>query len=115
MEADKIDIPKLKQAIRDLAVQVKEWKAEGCNRWDLTGERYRATLLCSMRAHARARLHFSSWPWKAHSYLGLPPTGEMTLELQERWIGEKWREFELQEAAEIEVVESEVSASLAAC
>lgn len=108
MEANRIDVLKLKHAINDLAAEVRKDKAEGCNRWDLTRERYRATLMCAIRAHARGKLHFSSWPWKAHSYLGLPPTGEMTLELQEKWIGDRWKEFEVQEA-------KEASADLAAC
>ena len=100
MEPERIDVQKLKQAINALTTEVKKDKADGCNRWDLTHERYRATLMCALRAHARGKLHFSSWPRKAHSYLGLPPNGEMTLELQEKWIGEKWREFEVEDAVE---------------
>ena len=105
MEPERIDVSKLKEEINKLAAQIKEYKDEGCCRGDLGSEKRRATLMCAIRAHSRGKLHFSAWPRKAHSYLGLPPEGEMSLELQEKWIGDRWEQFEVEEE-QVEVAAS---------
>ncbi len=52
----------------------------------------RATLLCAIVAHARGHLHLRRCT-RSHAHLGLPPLEEVTFEQQERFIGDRWREF----------------------
>lgn len=89
----KLDIQKLKKALRDTAGDIKKLKTEmrqsgynpSAKEYRQLGLlKYEATRLCSIRAHGRGRVHMKG----------------STLEDQADYIGEGWKTFEVPAAEE---------------
>lgn len=103
-----IDINRLKTEIKRAGSHSRALKLEirgtplpwERNLWDDLREiKARATVLCCIRAQMRGRLHLKKCT-KSHSPLGLPPMETFTLDDQVKLIGERWKEFEMQEVGE---------------
>jgi len=104
---ENLDIDKLKRAIAAISAEIRRQKRRirttplpwEQNLWaDLRRAKARATLLCAIRAHGRGRLHMRTCT-RSHVPLGLPQIERMTLELQARFIGDRWSEFARSQAA----------------
>jgi hypothetical protein len=112
METKRLDIDKLKRAILSVAALIRRQKhtirTTPTEDWEenlwagLRRSKARATLLCAIRAHGRGRLHMLTCT-RSHAHLGLPQIERFTLEHQERFIGDRWREFEGAEREELAV------------
>lgn len=89
----KADVRQIEAALMDLRPQMRVEKPGRARYERLFELKARATLLYAIRAHARGRLHLRKVT-RSHGHLGLPQKEVFTLDDQERWIGERWLDYQ---------------------
>jgi len=110
MDIERIDVPAVKTRINELREEIRAKKNDGYRGGELFSEKREATLLCTLQAHRRGKLHMTKCKRWLVGWRGFwsEPKEVVTAEDQEKILRKYWdMELEKYEREEVPIVEPE--------